>query len=191
MKIVAINGSPHADGNTALLLNKVLEPIQNEGWETKLIHIGGKNIHGCRACGACFRSKNRCCVCDDDVFNSLLEEVWTADALVLGTPSYFSDMTPELKAFIDRLGYVSMANKGLLRHKVGAAVVAQRRAGGESVQASVHHMFLMSEMIIPGSTYWNFGFGAKPGQVADDAEALDNMRNLGENIVWLLKKLKG
>lgn len=191
MKVLAINGSPHANGNTALLLNKALEPARVAGFETKMIHIGGQNIHGCRACGACYRLNNRKCVCNDDILNALLEDVWQADALILGTPSYFSDMTPELKAFIDRVGYVSRANGGLLRHKIGAAVIAQRRAGGESVQASIHHMFLMSEMIIPGSTYWNFGLGAKPGQVASDTEALDNMQNLGDNIVWLLNRIKG
>ncbi len=191
MKILAINASPHVNGNTAALLKAVLIPATEAGIETEVIHLGAKNIHGCRACGMCYRNKNKQCICQDDIVNDLLPKIWEADALILGTPSYFSDMTPELKCLIDRVGYVARANGGLLRHKIGAAVIAQRRAGAVSIQASVHHMFLMSEMIIPGSTYWNMGMGAKIGEVASDEEALANMRNLGDNIVWLLQKTRG
>lgn len=189
MKVVAINGSPRHDGNTEIMLNKVLETVAKHGHETNLIQIGGTDIHGCRGCWACKKLQNRKCVFNDDILNEILEEVYTADAIVLGTPSYFSDMTPELKAFIDRAGVVALGNGKLFKHKIGAAVVAERRGGGSSIQASIHHMFLMSEMIIPGSTYWNFGFGCDKGEVANDCEAMANMENLGENICFLLDKL--
>lgn len=189
MKVVAINGSPRKGGNTELMLKKVLEAVEKHGVETQFIQIGGTNIHGCRGCWACKSLQNRKCVCDDDILNGILEDVFNADAIVLGTPSYFSDMTPELKSFIDRAGVVALGNGKLFKHKIGAGVIAQRRGGGTSIQASLHHMFLMSEMIIPGSTYWNLGFGREKEEVLSDEEAMQNMENLGENIYWLLDKI--
>jgi multimeric flavodoxin WrbA len=191
MKAVAINGSLHKNGNTALMLNKVLETLAKEGVETKLLQVGGTNIHGCRACRKCGEAKNKKCAFSDDVFNEIYAELLTADAIIFGTPSYFSGMSPELKAFIDRTGFVALQNGGLLRHKIGAGVIAERRGGGSAIQASINHMFLMNEMVIPGSTYWNFGFGLKEGDVAQDAEAMANMENLGKNIAWLLEKTAG
>ncbi len=189
MKAVAINGSPRKGGNTEFMLNTVLEGLAQEGIETKLIQVGGTNIHGCRACWACKTLKNGKCVCNDDIFNEIIDEVIDADVIILGTPSYYSDMTPELKAFIDRFGLVASA-VGALKHKIGAGVVAQRRGGGVAIQSTLHHMFLMNEMIICGSTYWNIGFGREKEEVAQDAEAISNMKNLAENIAWTLKKIK-
>ena len=189
MKAVAINGSPRKGGNTEQMLNIVLDTIKKSGIETKLIQIGGTNIHGCRGYWACAKIKNGKCAFNDDILNELLDEVYSADALILGTPSYFADMTPELKAFIDRVGVVAGSIGNPLKHKIGAAVVAQRRGGGPAIQASIHHMFLMKEMIIPGSLYWNFGIGRDKGEVQSDEEAKANMVNLGENIVWLLEKI--
>jgi multimeric flavodoxin WrbA len=189
MKVVAINGSIHKNGNTAIMLNKILECVSLQNIETKLLQVGGTNIHGCRACRQCGITKNQKCFFDDDIFNKVFEEVKDSDAVILGTPSYFSDMTPEIKAFIDRAGFVSLQNGHLLKHKIGAGIIAQRRGGGSSIQATLHHMFLMNEMIIPGSIYWNFGFGMSEGEVLKDEEAMNNMKNLAENIVWLLKKI--
>ncbi len=189
MKVVAINGSPRKGGNTEIMLNAVLEPLKSAGVETKLIQICGKNIHGCRGCWACQKLLNRKCAFSDDILNDILEDLFSADAIIFGTPSYFSDMTAEMKALIDRAGVVALANGKLFRHKVGAAVIAQRRGGATSIQASLHHMMLMSEMIIPGSTYWNLGFGRDKGEVVNDAEAMANMKNLGENILMLIQKL--
>lgn len=190
MKVVAINGSPREGGNTEIMLNAVLEPLKSAGIETKLIQVGGKNIHGCRGCWACQKLQNRKCAYSDDILNDLLEDLFEADAIIFGTPSYFSDMTAELKALIDRAGVIARANGKLFKHKIGAAVIAQRRGGGTSIQASINHMMLMSEMIIPGSTYWNIGFGRDKGEVVNDIEAMENMKNLGENILFLLQKLK-
>lgn len=189
MKVVAINGSPRVGGNTETMLNAVLEPLKQEGFETKIIQIGGTNIHDCRGCWACRKLQNKKCVFGDDFLNDVLAEIYEADALILVTPSYFAGMSAEVKALIDRAGVVSNSNGGLLKRKVGAAVIAQRRGGGPAIQAGIHNMFLMCEMIIAGSTYWNFGFGMEPGEVSNDKEAMANMRNLGENIAWTLKKL--
>ncbi len=189
MKVVAINGSPRKGGNTEIMLNAVLEPIKAAGVETKIIQVGGQNIHGCRGCWACQKLLNRKCAFNDDIVNDILEDLFSADAIIWGTPSYYSNMTPELKALIDRAGIVASANGKLFRHKVGAAVIAERRGGGSFIQASIHEMMLMSEMIIPGSTYWNFGFGRDKGEISADAEAMANMKNLGENILMLIQKL--
>ena len=185
MKALAINGSPRKGGNTEILLRKALEPIAAEGHRTDYIQVGGTRIRGCTACGACGRMKNKRCVMEDDIFNLAFAKIAEADAILIGSPTYFADMTAETKALIDRAGYVALANGGLLRRKIGAAVVAARRGGAVHVMDSINHLFLMSEMIVPGSTYWNFGHGASPGDVSGDEEALVNMQNLGEQIAWL------
>lgn len=189
MKAVAINGSPRKGGNTEFMLNVVLDGLKKEGIETKLIQVGGKNIHGCRACWQCKKTQNGKCAFNDDILNEIIPEVLEADVIILGTPSYYADMTPELKAFIDRFGLVARA-MGALKHKIGAGVVAQRRGGGVAIQSTLHHMFLMNEMIICGSTYWNLGFGLNKEEVSQDTEAINNMKNLAENIAWTLKKIK-
>jgi len=190
MKALAINGSPRKGGNTELLLRKVLQTIELAGHETDYIQVGGTRIRGCTACGACGRIQNRRCVIDEDVFNLVFEKICAADAILIGSPSYFGNLTPEAKAVIDRAGYVGLANGGLLRRKIGAAVAAERRGGAIHVMDSINHLFLMSEMIVPGSTYWNFGMGKAPGEVLEDKEGLSNMQNLGEQIAWLFKLME-
>ena len=186
MRALAINGSPRKGGNTEILLRKALEPVAAVGHQTEYIQVGGTRIRGCTACGACGRMKNRRCVIDDDIFNLVFAKMIAADAILIGSPVYFANMTAETKALIDRAGYVALANGGLLRRKIGVAVSAQRRGGGVHVMDSINHLFLISEMIVPGSTYWNFGVGSAPGDVLNDTEGLKNMNNLGEQIVWLL-----
>jgi multimeric flavodoxin WrbA len=185
MKVVAINGSPRKGGNTEYLLMKALEPISAAGIETELLQIGGKQIRGCTACYKCFENKDSKCSITKDVLNEYLGKMIEADAMILGSPSYFADMTSELKALIDRSGMVAIANGGLFSRKIGAAVVANRRGGATHVMDSINHMFLMSRMIVPGSTYWNFGLGRNKGEVAQDEEAMRNMKDLGETIAWL------
>ena len=191
MKIVAFNGSPRKGGNTEILLRHVLEPIAAEGIETELVQVGGEPLRGCTACGACFRNKNQQCVITEDRLNEHLAKMIAADGFVIGSPSYFADMTAETKALVDRSGFVSVANGRLFSRKIGAAVVAQRRGGAVHVMDSINHMFLMSRMIVPGSTYWNFGMGRDKGEVANDQEAMANMLDLGQTIAWLAKRLHG
>ncbi len=155
MKVVAFNGSPRKEGNTATLIRHVLDELENEGIETEIVQIGGKSIHGCTACGKCVENKDRKCVIDNDIVNDCIEKMLQADGIILASPTYFADLTPELKALIDRAGFVAGANGGLFRHKVGTAVVAVRRAVSIRVFDSINHLFTISQMIISGSSYWN------------------------------------
>lgn len=191
MKAVAVNGSPRKHGNTQLLLEKVLEPLTESEWETNLIQLGGSNLHGCLACFQCFANKDLHCSYKNDGFNVIADQLYQADAILLGSPTYFTDVTAEMKALIDRLGMVGLANGGALRGRIGAAVVAVRRGGGTHAFDTINHMFLMSGVIVPGSTYWNLGFGLGPGEAEKDAEGLANMRHLGQTIDWLGEALNG
>ena len=191
MKAVAFNGSPRQGGNTELLLRKVLEPLAAAGIETEFVQVGGRAIRGCTACFRCTETKDKRCVIAGDILNDCLAKMIEADAIILGSPTYFADMSSEMKALVDRAGFVSFANGGLFARKIGAAVVAVRRGGATHVLDSINHMFLMSRMIVPGSTYWNFGFGLQKGDAANDQEGLANMRDLGETIAWLIKATAG
>jgi multimeric flavodoxin WrbA len=190
MKVVAFNASPRADGNTSILLKKVLQQLEAEGIQTEYIQIGGQMIHGCMACGTCRKIQNKQCKIVNDNVNSYIQKMAEADGIILGSPTYFSMMTPELKALIDRAGYVGMGNDHMFKRKVGAAVVAVRRAGAIPTFDAINHFFLISEMIIPGSSYWNVGVGRAKGEVNDDEEGLEIMETLGKNMAWLLKKIK-
>ncbi len=185
MYVFAVNGSPRAKGNTEYLLNAALAPLADAGWETELYHLGGKDIKGCMACGKCFEKRDKRCINTHDVFNDVMEKMLRADALILGSPTYFTDVTAELKALIDRSGYVAVANGRLFAGKIGAAVIAVRRGGATHAYDSINHLYLMSQMIVPGSTYWNMGYGLQKGDVSEDAEGLANMHNLGKTIAWL------
>ncbi len=189
MKAVAINGSPRKGGNTEILIKQVLAPLAAAGWETEFIQLGGTDIRGCRACYHCFDTKNSQCGQKNDCFNPCMEKMAGADAIILGSPTYFSDVSAETKALLDRAGLVALANGGLFRGKIGAAVVAVRRGGGIHAFDTINHMFLMSGAIVPGSTYWNLGFGLDKGDVAKDEEASRNMEDLGQTIAWLGKAI--
>jgi len=189
MKVVAFNGSPRPEGNTAFLLNRVRCELEKAGIETELVQVGGSRIHGCGACYKCQGNKNRRCSVDDDPANEYIAKMDAADGILIGSPTYFADLTPETKALIDRCGFVARANGGMFRHKPGAAVVVNRRAGSIHAFDSINHFFLISEMIIPGSSYWNVSLALKPGDAERDAEAIATMETLGRNMAWLLKKL--
>ncbi len=189
MKAVAINGSPRKGGNTEILLRKALAPLTAAGWQTEVVQLGGREIRGCKACYRCFDEKNSRCHQKEDCFNECLEKMIGADAIILGSPTYFTDVSAEMKALLDRAGLVALANGGLFRGKIGAAVVAVRRGGGTHAFDTINHMFLMSGAIVPGSTYGNLGFGLDKGDVAKDDEAGRNMADLGQTIAWLGKAI--
>ena len=189
MKVLAFNGSTRKDGNTAILLNHTLGELQNEGFETELYQFAGKKIKGCIACRKCVENKDQRCAVKDDVLNECIEKMLEADGILLGSPTYFADLTPELKALIDRAGFVSRWNGDMFRRKVGAAVVAARRGGAIHAFDSINHFFFISQMIVPGSNYWNFGFGLDKGEVEKDEEGVSVMKLLGQNMAWLLKKI--
>lgn len=185
MYALAINGSPRKGGNTDILLHTVLKPLDAAGWETEFFQLGGKSIRGCMACGKCREKQNGKCIVDDDCFNKVMEKMLRADAIIIGSPTYFSSVSAETKALLDRGGYVGLGNGDALAGKIGAAVVAQRRGGATMVYDTILKMYQMSQMILPGSTYWNFGVGRDKGDVSGDAEGLKNMEHLGMAIDWL------
>ena len=188
MKVLAVNGSARKDGNTALLVRRVLAEVEAEGIETELVQLAGVSLRGCTACYRCFKSKDRRCAVTDDAANGLIAKMLEADGLVLASPTYFADVTAELKALIDRAGLVAKANGNMFRRKVGAAVVAVRRGGEIHAFDTINHFFLIGEMIVPGSIYWNMGFGLDKGDAGRDDEGLRTMTALGQNMAWLLKK---
>jgi len=192
MKVVAFNGSPRKDGNTALLINYVFEELKKEDIDTEMVEmvqLAGKTLRGCTACYECYRKKNRRCAVEGDVVNQCIEKMIEADGIILGSPTYFTDVTAEMKALIDRAGFVTRANGSLLKRKVGASVIAVRRGGQIHTFDTINHFFLISQMIVPGSIYWNFGIGRNIGDVHQDEEGVKTMRTLGQNVAWLLKKI--
>jgi multimeric flavodoxin WrbA len=188
MKVIAFNGSARKNGNTAILIRKVFSELDAEGIGTEMIQLAGRTIRGCTACRKCYDNKNKRCAIDNDFANECIEKMLEADGIILGSPTYFADVTAEMKALIDRAGYVARANSFMLRRKVGAAVVAARRAGFIHAFDSINHFFLISQMIVPGSSYWNLGIGKAIGDVEQDEEGLETMSTLGRNMAWLLKK---
>jgi len=191
MKVIAFNGSARKDGNTAILLNTVMDEMKAAGIETELYQLSGKPIQGCIACMKCFENKNKRCAVEKDIANECIQKMLDADAILLGSPTYFADVSAGMKALIERCGMVSRANGDMFQRKVGAGVVAARRAGAIQVFNTLNAFFLIGQMIIPGSSYWNLAHGRLPGEVAKDEEGMKTMKALGQNMAWLMKKLQG
>jgi multimeric flavodoxin WrbA len=188
MKVVAFNGSPRREGNTRQCIQVVLGELEKEGIQAEIVQLGGTEIKGCKACFKCFEKKDRRCI-QDDVLNSFVEKMIGADGIIIGSPTYFANVSTEVKALIDRAGLVGRANNHLFKRKIGAAVVAARRAGAIHVYSSINFFFGIAHMIVPGSSYWNMAFGRNPGEVLKDEEGMTTFVDLGQNMAWLLKKL--
>ncbi len=188
MKVVGINGSSRKDGNTAFIINIIFAELNKAGIETELIQLADVDIQPCKACFAC-RGKGNC-VFTEDAFCDIFRRMTEADGIILGSPVYSADVSSKMKAFLDRGGVVVATNPGLLRHKAGASVAAVRRAGGMTAVDTMNHFLLNKEMLVVGSTYWNMVYGREIGEVSKDEEGLSNMRNLGQNMAWLLNRLK-
>lgn len=189
MKAVAFNGSARKDGNTAMMISFCLDILRKEGIETEMVQLAGKHPRGCIACYKCFENANKRCAVDKDIINECIEKMVDADAIILASPTYFADMSPELKALIDRAGMTARANEAMFKRKLGAAIATHRRAGAIHTFDSINHFFTISEMIIVGSSYWNVGVGLEKGDVAADEEGIATMQDLGRNLAWLLKKI--
>lgn len=188
MKVIGVNGSARKDGNTAILIKTVFEELEKQNIETEMIQLFDKEISSCRGCFAC---KGKChCVFKNDAFNECFQKLVEADGIILGSPVYSADITSKMKAFIERAGVVVATNPELFKHKVGSAVVAVRRGGGMTAVDTLNHFLLNKEVLLVGSTYWNMVYGKDIGDVLKDDEGMRNMRNLGENMAWLLKKLE-
>lgn len=190
MKVVAFSGSARKGGNTAILLNTVMTELNREGIETELVQLAGQPLQGCIACYKCFKKKDGTCAVEKDFFNECYQKMKEADGILLGSPTYFADVSAATRALIERAGFVSRANNYQLKGKVGAGVVAVRRAGSIQALTSLNLFFLYNQMVIPGSSYWNMGIGMNPGDVQNDAEGIQTMTDLGKNFAWVLKKLK-
>ena len=190
MKVIAFSGSARKDGNTVGLINMVFEELQKEGIETELYKLAGTSIRGCIACYKCFENKDRHCAVKNDVLNECIDKMIDADGIILGSPTYFANVSTETKALIDRAGLVAKANDDMFKRKIGAAVVAVRRGGAVHVFNSINLFFFINQMIVPGSCYWNFGFGLQKGEVSDDEEGVRTMRLLGQNMAWLLERTR-
>lgn len=190
MKVIAFNGSARKDGNTAILINQVFSELEKQDIETEMIQFSGQKIRGCIACYKCFENKDQRCNVKDDLVNDCIEKMLEADGIILASPTYFADVSSELKALIDRAGLVAKANGDMFKRKAGAAIVAVRRGGSIHAFDSINHFFLIGQMLIPGSSYWNMGFGLEKGDAEKDEEGLQTMTTLGRNMAWLLKKIQ-
>ena len=189
MKVVAFNGSARADGNTSMLIDTVFGELKAAGIETQKVQLAGQLIRGCTACYQCFTRKDKHCSVTGDVINDCIDKMLEADGIILASPTYFSDVTAEMKALIDRSGMTARANGEMFRRKVGAAIVAVRRGGEIHAFDTLNHFFLIGQMVVPGSNYWNMAFGREKGEVRNDEEGISTMKTLGKNMAWLLQKL--
>lgn len=187
MKVLAINGSARPNGNTSVLLKTALEELESVGIETEFISLAGKDINSCKACFTCGGKNNY--TFNKDVFNEIFNKMKEVDGIILGSPVYSANISSKLQALLERASVVADMNPGLFTHKVGGGVVAGRRGGALNTVDTINHFFLNHEMFVVGSTYWNIGYGKLPGEVNEDKEALENMKNLGKNMAYLLKRI--
>jgi len=189
MKVLGISGSPRPGGNTDILVKLALEVMAQEGLQTEFLSLADRPIKPCMACRGCATAEGFRCVQHDPAFEGMIERFMAADGILVGSPVYFGSATPQTMALLDRVGYVARMKDNFLRRKVGAAIVVARRAGQNFTFAQLNYFFLINEMIVPGSTYWNVAFGREKGEVHGDAEGLGTVRTLGAHMAWLIKKL--
>lgn len=190
MKVVAFNGSPNKEGNTYHAIKVAADELEKEGVEVEIVHVGNKAIRGCVACYQCVKNQNEQCAMKDDEVNEWVQKMKGADAIIIGSPVHYSGVGGTMKSFLDRAFFVAGVNGGLLRHKVGAAVVAVRRSGGVTTFDELNHFLNYSEMLLATSNYWNVIHGRVPGEALQDAEGVQIMRVLGKKIVWLMRLLE-
>ena len=191
MKVIAVNGSARKDGNTAIIIKHAFKELEKEGIKTELVQLAGEKIQGCIACYKCFSTKNKRCAVTDDIVNQCIEKMEQSEGIILGSPTYFADCTAQIKALIERAGFVSRANGEMFKRKIGAAVVSVRRSGAIHAFDTLNHFFTIGQMITVGSSYWNIGVGREIGEVEKDEEGLLTMSVLGKNMAWLIKKVYG
>jgi multimeric flavodoxin WrbA len=189
MKVVAFNGSPRKDGNTFIALNIILEELKKEGIQTELFQIGSEHIKGCNVCMICKKTADGFCAIKGDSVNKAFSEIYGSEGFIIGSPTYFGSLTPEAKAFIDRLGYCSRAGGSMIKRKVAAGIAIARRAGSVDVCHQINNLFNLGECIIPASTYWNIGIAREKGEIMEDMEGVETFKTLAQNMAWLLKKL--
>jgi multimeric flavodoxin WrbA len=188
MKVIGFNGSPRKDGNTSILIKNVFRELEKQGIGTELVQLSEKEIRGCIACYKCIENRDRRCAVKNDAANEYIEKMLEAEGMILGSPVYFNDVTPEMKALIDRTGYVARANGRMFKKKVGASVAAVRRSGAVHTLDTINHFFLSGEMIIVGRV---IGVGRERGEVEKDEEGMQLAKTLGQRMAWLLERIHG
>jgi multimeric flavodoxin WrbA len=189
MNAIAICGSPRPEGNTEILLRHCLRKLEASGIETEFIPLHDKTIKGCIACNECRKTKDGTCSVKDDDMNAVFDKMKAADIIVVGSPVYFGSAVAGLMALLERAGYVSRANGHLFSRKIGGPVVVARRAGQNFTYAQLIYWYMINDMVVPGSTYWNVAFGKKPGEVEKDEEGLKTVERFAENLAWLAERV--
>jgi multimeric flavodoxin WrbA len=190
MKVVAFNGSPHKAGNTYQAIQMVAAELEKEGIEVEVVQVGSEVVRGCIACNQCAKNKDEKCILKDDSVNDWIQKMKSADGIILASPVHYASISATMKAFLDRSFYVASGNGGMLRHKVGASLVAVRRSGGVPAFSQLNNYINYSEMVMPTSRYWNVIHGAAPGEVQQDEEGVQIMRVLGKNMAWVMTHMR-
>lgn len=191
MHAIAINGSARPNGNTCLLLRTCLDELAVAGITGELIQLSEHPIRPCTACGSCFNTKDNTCAMQEDCFQAVYDKMRAADIILLGSPVYFGSATADLMALLDRAGYVGRANGNVFSRKLGGPIVVARRAGQNFTLAQLMFWFMIMDMVVPGSSYWNIGFGRLQGEVAEDKEGVETVRHFARNLAWLADKIYG
>ncbi len=189
MRVLGISGSPRVGGNTDILVRQALDILTGEGCETDFLSLAERPVKPCMACMGCAEGDELRCRQHDPAFEGMIERFVAADGVLVGSPVYFGSATPQTMALLDRIGFVARMQENFLRRKVGAAIAVARRAGQNFTFAQLNYFFLINEMIVPGSTYWNVAFGLKPGEVTGDEEGMKTVHQLARNMAWLMQKL--
>jgi multimeric flavodoxin WrbA len=186
MKVILLSGSPKPNGNTALLMQECLKVIEEHGVEAEIVSFAGMKIEACIACGKCSTS-GECGL--DDGLNEIIEKIRPADGLIVGTPVYFGTARGDVMCALQRIGYVSRNTDNFLTGKVGGPVAVARRGGQTLTLQEMMMFFLINDMIVPGSSYWNMVFGRLPGEALKDEEGVEAVRHFAANVAGLVKKL--
>ena len=184
--VLLLCGSPRVGGNTAQVLGACAEVLEREGLTTETVLLGQTRILSCTACGLC--SGGECAL--DDGLNEIIEKLREADGFIVGTPVYFGTARGDVTAALQRIGMVSTASDSFLSRKVGGPIAVARRGGHTATLQELLMFFLMNDMIVPGSTYWNMVFGREPGEVLNDEEGMRTIRRFAENVAFLITKLR-
>lgn len=190
MRALAICGSPRKGGNTEILLTRCLGVLERKGIPGDLVRLAEHEVKPCTACGKCGAAKDRTCPgISEDGFAPIFARMQQADIIVVGSPVHFGSATPNLMALLDRAGYVARANGGLFSRKLGGPITVARRAGQNFTFAQLLFWFMISDMVVPGSSYWNVAIGRQIGEVENDAEGLATVDRFAENLAWLAGKI--
>jgi multimeric flavodoxin WrbA len=185
-KVLLLCGSPKREGNTAQVLKECAKVIEGEGVQTEMITLAGLGIQSCTACMQCAET-GECSI--DDQLNGIIEKIREAKGFIVGAPVYFGTARGDVMAALQRIGMVSMASDGFLSRKIGGPIAVARRGGHTATLQEMLMFYLINDMIVPGSTYWNMVFGHQPGDVWKDTEGMDTIRRFAENVAYLVKEL--